>query len=171
MRNLISSVWNTLQKAAPMPLMRINYYVLCRRWKSWFRNWERFAFEGVARSMYPHLTEDSKYSLVGSDGALFEKYDGQPVIIRNDRRGSQLREELGVSETFITFWHHTNWSQKQNIKYSSIKLINEVVYSVQPFGILSMVLANSFIYNGRPKIHQTFFNYYSDAFWGLWLFD
>ncbi len=54
--------------------------------------------------MYPHLTEDSEiFFEVGSDGALFEKYDGQPVIIWNDRRGSQLREELGVSETFITF--------------------------------------------------------------------
>ncbi len=46
--------------------------------------------------MYPHLTEDTaKYSSVGSDSALFEKYDGQPIIIWNDRRGSQLREELG----------------------------------------------------------------------------
>ncbi len=52
--------------------------------------------KALARSMYPHLTEDSEiFSEVGSDGALFEKYDGQPVIIWNDRRGSQLREELG----------------------------------------------------------------------------
>ncbi len=52
------------------------------------------------------------------------------------------REELGVSETFITVFDTTPTSQKQNIKYSSIKLINEVniVNSVQPLQILSMVL-------------------------------
>ncbi len=54
------------------------------------------------------------------------------------------REELGgVRNVFITFLILPPTSQKQNIKYSSIKLINEVniVNSVQPLQILSMVLA------------------------------
>ncbi len=48
--NLISSVWNTLLKTAPMPLMRINYYI-CRRMKKlvqelegllWERGWSMY---------------------------------------------------------------------------------------------------------------------------------
>ncbi len=47
---------------------------------------------GVA-DLYPHLTEDSEILPVGSDDCFvpLEAYDGQPVIIWNDRRGSQLR--------------------------------------------------------------------------------
>ncbi len=55
--------------------------------------------------MYPHLTEDSEifFAEVGSDGALFEKYDGQPVKYLKDRLGSQLREELGCRKLIIAF--------------------------------------------------------------------
>ncbi len=60
-------------------------------------------------------------------------------------------------------------SQKQNIKYLSIKLINEVniVNSVQPF--TDFIDGNSGADFGlttedqKPSTHAS--NYYSDAFW------
>ncbi len=56
-----------------MPLMRINYYIYAEKMKKLVQELGRFAFEALAESMYPHLTEDSrKYSSVGSDSALFE---------------------------------------------------------------------------------------------------
>lgn len=125
-----------ITETAPMPLMRINYYIYAEDEKAGSGIGKGLLSKALARSMYPHLTEDSEiFFEVGSDGALFEKYDGQPVIIWNDRRGSQLREELGGVGNVYNVFDTTPTSQKQNIKYSSIKLINEVniVNSVQPF--------------------------------------
>ncbi len=52
--------------------------------------------KALARSMYPHLTEDSEiFFEVGSDGALSEKYRRTTSHHLNDRRGVQTREELG----------------------------------------------------------------------------
>lgn len=86
--------------------------------------------------MYPELTEDDEiFFEVGSQGALFEGYDGQPVLIWNDRRGSQLLKELGGVGNVYNVFDTTPTSQKQNVKYSSVKLINEVnlINSVQSF--------------------------------------
>ncbi len=104
-RNLISSVWyyrDPLNAFVPYQLLH-----LCRRWKSWFRNWERLLSKALARSMYPHLTEDGEiFFEAGSDGALFTKYDGQPVIIWNDRQGSQLRESWGCRNVYNVLIPH-----------------------------------------------------------------
>ncbi len=110
---LISSVWNnTLQYNRPMPL--INYYIYAEDEKAGSGIGKGLCWRHWLGLMYPHfLTEDKGiFFEAGSDGALFEKYDGQPVIW-NDRRGSQLREELGVSETFITFLTTTPTSQSR----------------------------------------------------------
>ncbi len=81
---------------------------LCRRWKLVRVKLGKVWLKALARPMYPHLTEDMKYFEVGSDGALFEKYDGQPVNIWMTEWGSQLREELGQSENvYNRFWYHT----------------------------------------------------------------
>ncbi len=144
--------------------------------KKLVQNWERFAL-GMARSMYPHLTEDSEiFFEVGSwlEKLVREIMDGQPVNIWMTDEGLQLREELGA-ETFITFFWIPITSQKQNIKYSSIKLINEVmvVNSVQPFtdfidGISGAALGLTT--EDQNQARRRFPNYYSDAFWGLWHF-
>lgn len=72
---------------------------------------------------------------VGAKGAPFEGYDGQPVIIWNDRRAYDLLQELnGRGNVFNVFDSHPT-KQRQNIKYGSINLCNEVniVNSVQPY--------------------------------------
>ncbi len=57
----ISSVWNTLQKPAPIPLMRINYYIYAEDKKAGSGvGKEGLLSKTLARSMYPHLTEDSR---------------------------------------------------------------------------------------------------------------
>ncbi len=128
-----------ITETAPMPLMRINYIyaedekLVQELGKVCWRHY---------RSMYPHLTEDMKYSSRSRFWRLCsEKYDGQPVIIWNDRRGSQLREELG-SETFITFfWYHTTSRAEYKNIHQSSWLTKWNINSVQPLQILSMVLA------------------------------
>ena len=77
-----------ISKTAPMPKMRINYYIYAEDEKAGSGIGKGLLSKALARSMYPHLTEDDEiFFEVGSQGALFEGYDGQPVLIWNDRRG------------------------------------------------------------------------------------
>lgn len=104
------------------PMYRVNFFVqgdggmekglLCR---------------ALARSLFPNLTEDDEiFFVVGANGVGFEGYDGQPVIIWNDKRSYELVKMLGgvgnVFDVFDTF----PTKSKQNVKYSSVNLINAV---------------------------------------------
>ena len=120
-----------ISERAPMPTTRINYYVsgsggvgkglICR---------------AIARSLYPNLRYDEDiFFEVGAKGAPFEGYDGQPVIIWNDRRAYDLLQELnGRGNVFNVFDTHPTRG-RQNVKYSSVTLCNSVniVNSVQPY--------------------------------------
>lgn len=122
---------------APLPKSRINYYIYAEDGKNGSGIGKGLLSRALARSMYPELTKDDDiFFEVGEKGALFDGYDGQPVIIWNDRRGYQLLDELGgkVGNVYNVF-DTTPTSQRQNVKYSSLKLINEVniVNSVQHY--------------------------------------
>lgn len=120
-----------ISERAPLPKTRINYYVcgeggvgkglICR---------------AIARSLYPNLKYDEDiFFEVGAVGVPFEGYDGQPVIIWNDRRAYDLLRELnGRGNVFNVFDTHPTRS-KQNVKYSSVNLCNTVniVNSVQSY--------------------------------------
>lgn len=134
------------------PATRINYYVtgegglgkglICR---------------AIARSLYPNLIEDEDiFFEVGAKGAAFEGYDGQPVIIWNDRRAIDLLQELnGRGNVFNVFDTHPT-KQKQNIKYGSINLPNEVniVNSVQPYVEFLDSLAGEYVTKDGAKMES-----------------
>ena len=113
------------------PRTRINYYLSGQGGEG-----KGLMSRGIARTMYPNITNDEDiFFEVGAKGAPFEGYDGQPVIIWNDRRAIDLLQELnGRGNVFNVFDTHPT-RQKQNIKYGSISLCNEVniVNSVQPW--------------------------------------
>lgn len=122
---------------AELPPVRINYYIYAEDQKEGGGIGKGLLSRAIARSLYPNLErEEDVFFEVGSDGSTFDGYDGQPVIIWNDRRGAQILHELGgkVDNVFNVF-DTTPTSQKQNVKYSAVKLINEVniVNSVQSF--------------------------------------
>lgn len=113
------------------PTTRINYYVcgsggigkglICR---------------ALARALFPQYEDDYDiFFEVGAKGAPFEGYDGQPVIIWNDRRAYDLLKELGDRGNVFNVFDTHPTKQKQNIKYSSINLCNvvNIVNSVQPY--------------------------------------
>lgn len=113
------------------PKTRLNYYI-CG---------DAGAGKGVmsralARALFPSLQNDEEiFFEVGADNALFEGYDGQPVLIWNDRRAGNLIKELGGRSNVYNVFDTHPTKQKQNIKYSSVGLVNAVniVNSVQPY--------------------------------------
>lgn len=122
---------------APLPKTRLNYYIYAEEGKTGSGIGKGLLSRALARSMYPELTRDDDiFFEVGEAPSLFDGYDGQPVIIWNDRRGYQLLNELGgkVGNVYNVF-DTTPTTQRQNVKYSSLKLINEVniVNSVQHY--------------------------------------
>ena len=113
------------------PKTRINYY-LCGDAGAG----KGVMSKAVARALFPELINDEEiFFEVGADNALFEGYDGQPVLIWHDRRAGNLIKELGGrSNVYNVFDTHPS-KQRQNIKFSSVGLINRVniVNSVQPY--------------------------------------
>lgn len=113
------------------PKTRINYYISGTGGMG-----KGLISRALARSMYPQYKDDEDiFFEVGAKGAPFEGYDGQPVVIWNDRRAYDLLSELnGRGNVFNVFDTHPT-KQRQNIKFSSICLCNEVniVNSVQSY--------------------------------------
>lgn len=113
------------------PSTRINYYVTGRGGVG-----KGLICRAIARGLFPQYEYDEDiFFEVGAKGAAFEGYDGQPVIIWNDRRAIDLLTELnGRGNVFNVFDTHPT-KQKQNIKYGSVNLCNvvNIVNSVQPY--------------------------------------
>lgn len=123
------------------PKTRLNYYI-CG---------DAGAGKGVmsralARALFPDLQDDEEiFFEVGADNALFEGYDGQPVLIWNDRRAGNLIKELGGRSNVYNVFDTHPTKQRQNVKYSSVGLVNAVniVNSVQPYGEFLETLAGA----------------------------
>ena len=120
-----------LQKFAELPKTRMNYYISGRGGVG-----KGLISRALARNMYPNLkNDDDVFFEIGAENACFEGYDGQPVIIWNDCRAIDLLTMLkGRGNVFNVFDTHPT-RQRQNVKYSSIRLTNEVniVNSVDSF--------------------------------------
>ena len=104
------------------PRTRINFYICGKGGVG-----KGLISRAIARSLYPNIEKDSDiFFEVGAKGAPFEGYDGQPVLIWNDRRAVDLLTELnGRGNVFNVFDTHPT-KQRQNVKFSSISLCNEV---------------------------------------------
>lgn len=123
-----------ITETAKMPLARLNYYIYAEDGKNGSGIGKGLLSKALARSMYPNIENDNEiFFQVGADGSAFEGYDGQPVLIWDDRRGAQLLKELGGVGNVYNVFDTNPSNQRQNVKYGSVKLINEVniVNSVQ----------------------------------------
>lgn len=130
------------------PRARINYFICGKGGIG-----KGLLSRAIARNLYPQYDDDNDiFFEVGSKGSAFDGYDGQPVIIWNDRRAVELLQELGGrGNVFEVFDTHPS-SAKQNIKYSSVKLCNEVniVNSVENYKSFLDGLAGEYVdKNGR----------------------
>lgn len=112
------------------PKTRINYYISGRGGLG-----KGLCSRALARTLMPHIKNDDElFFIVGADNSTFEGYDGQPIIIWDDMRAFDLLKTLGSrGNVFRVFDTHPT-KQRQNIKYGSINLCNQIniVNSVQP---------------------------------------
>ena len=115
----------------PPPSSRFNFYVQGRGGVG-----KGLMSRALARNLFPDMVDDSEiFFEVGAPGVAFEGYDGQPVIIWNDRRHSTLLKELkGRENVFNVFDTHPT-RQKQNVKFGSVALCNvfNIVNSVETY--------------------------------------
>lgn len=109
-----------LQKRAEMPMLRINYYIDGKGGIG-----KNTASRALAKSLYPNLEDCDCYFEVGGDKVGFDGYDGQPVIIWNDRRAAGFISSFGREETFDIFDSHPT-NSSHNIKYGAVRLVNAV---------------------------------------------
>ena len=118
-----------IQNRAPLPALRINYYVDGKGGMG-----KNVACRALAKSLYPDLSDDECYFELGGNNVSFEGYDGPPVIIWNDCRAIDLIMRFGRGEVFDIFDSHPT-TAKHNIKYGSVKLINcvNIVNGIQPY--------------------------------------
>lgn len=104
------------------PKTRLNYYISGKGGAG-----KGLLSKALARSMYPQYEDDEDiFFEVGAKGAAFEGYDGQPVIIWNDRRAIALLMELGGRGNVFNVFDTHPTKQRQNVKFASINLCNAV---------------------------------------------
>lgn len=111
----------------------------------------------LARSIFRDMTEDEDiFFEVGASGALFDGYDGQPVLIWNDRRGYDLLKELGGRGNVFNVFDTHPTKQKQNVKYSTASLVNAVniVNSVQDYYEFLDALVGSYKDKNGRMVHN-----------------
>lgn len=112
----------------------------------------------IARSLFPELKNDSDiFFVVGAENALFEGYDGQPVIIWEECRALTLFKRLNGREGVYQIFDTHPTSGRQNIKYGSVNLCNvvNIINSVQDFNDFLDGLAGEYIdRNGETHLAE-----------------
>lgn len=112
-----------LSDYAPMPPIRLNYYI----YSDEGRVGKGLLSKALARALYPDfINDDDVYFNVGGKNVGFDGYDGQPVIIWNDVRPSQLLELFGDRGNLLDTLDMYPSRKSENIKYGKVSLINMV---------------------------------------------
>lgn len=122
-----------LSEVAPMPSVRTNMYICGPAGSGKTQN--AYAW---AMSLFPDIKEpDEIFYKVGDPQTPFDKYDGQPVVIWDDKRpGTILKITQGRSGFYQLFdTHPNNVKTTSNVKYSHLVLTNciNIVTCVLPF--------------------------------------
>ena len=94
-----------MQKRAEIPKFRINYYIDGKGGIG-----KNVASKALAKSLYPELSDDDLYFEVGGNNVSFDGYDGQPVIIWNDKRASPVERSPRWKHPYISHSHSRSYA-------------------------------------------------------------
>lgn len=123
-----------LRKYAELPKIKMNYFI-----RGGSGAGKSFNSRALAKSLIdPHneMSDDEVFFTTGQGNAMFQGYDGQPVIIYDDVRSWDLINYYNKNAGAIfNLFDIAPSSSEQNIKFGSIKLINSIsiVNSIQTF--------------------------------------
>lgn len=107
---------------APMPPLRINFYVDGASGIG-----KSALSRALARSLFPEYdNDDDLFFVAGARGVAFDGYAGQPVIIWDDRRAIDFITELGSRDNVFAYFDPHPVRKAQNIKYGKTMPINTV---------------------------------------------
>ena len=134
-------------KHSPLPLVRSNFYVSGKGGHG-----KGVISKALARSMYPELTDDECYFVVGDGKVAFDNYDGQPVIIWDDWRADDLLSKFDRGTIWKIFAIHPE-KVSQNVKHGEVVLANAVniVNCVDTFEKFINDLAGEYVDSNKVK--------------------
>lgn len=134
-------------KHSPLPLVRSNFYVSGSGGAG-----KGVISKALARSMYPELTDDECYFVVGDGKVAFDNYDGQPVIIWDDWRADDLLSKFDRGTIWKIFAIHPE-KVSQNVKHGEVVLANAVniVNCVDTFEKFINNLAGEYVDSNKIK--------------------
>jgi ABC-type dipeptide/oligopeptide/nickel transport system, ATPase component len=123
-----------LKSFAELPISRINFYITGGSGTG-----KSLSSRALAKTLIDpdnQLKDEEVFFVVGQQSAKFDGYDGQPVLIWDDLRAFDLLNHYGKNVGAIfNLFDIVPSSSQQNIKFSSVKLINSIniVNSVESF--------------------------------------
>lgn len=141
-----------------IPQVRLNYYIYGSGGSG-----KNLLSRSLARTLFPNMADDEIFFEVGAEKSAFDGYAGQPVLIWNDARVSNLLRMLGGRGELFDIFDTTPTSKKQNVKYGSVRLLNTVniVNSVVDYVEFLNGLAGNYIdangvSHGNEDVNQSY---------------
>lgn len=106
---------------------RVNYYIYGRSGTG-----KSTMSKYLARALYPGLEDYECFYTVGATGVRFDDYEYQPIIIWEDVRGENLRDEYG-SEGVLNLMELAPKKRTYNIKFGKVTLTHQVNIFTAPY--------------------------------------
>lgn len=119
-----------LQKWVPIPSLRINFYIEGKGGIG-----KGSCSKLLAKALMPQLDIEDSVFTVGGSNVTFEGYDGEPIMIWNDRRAINFLMDFGGREKVFDMIDTVPTTSRQNIKNSSVRLVNQfnIINGVEPY--------------------------------------
>lgn len=137
-------------KNAPVPPLRNNYFISGRGGAG-----KTVIAKAMARSLYPELSDEECYFVVGDGRVAFDNYDGQPVIIWDDFRAKGILGKFDRGTVWKIFAVNPD-RVSMHVKNGEVTLINTVniVTSVETFHEFMETLAGEYKDSNRV-VHKS----------------
>ena len=111
-----------LNKFAPMPQFRVNYYIYGGSGSG-----KDTMAHSLAKALFPGREyDDDVYFEIGAKKVTFSGYDGQPVIIWSEFRAETFVETLGGYESVLGTIDIIPKNKREHRKFGDIRLVNAV---------------------------------------------